>query len=83
MGNQQHLFDPDPAPWELDAAADRLVAEVALSDVPGGPYSYLVPDALRDALVAGMRVLVPFGRGNRDLVGYCVGLSPGRKSGGR
>ncbi len=76
MPSQQHLFDPDPAPWQLDAAADRLVAEVALSDVPGGPYSYRVPDALRDTLVAGMRVRVPFGRGNRTLVGYCVGLDP-------
>jgi primosomal protein N' (replication factor Y) len=77
MGEQQHLFDPEPTPWELDDAADRVVSEVALADVPGGPYSYLVPDKLRDQLVAGMRVRVPFGRGNRSLVGYCVSLGQG------
>lgn len=29
------------------------------------PYDYLVPDELRDSLLPGMRVAVPFGSGNR------------------
>jgi primosomal protein N' (replication factor Y) len=81
MSTQQHLFDPDPAPWELDAAADCLLADVALSSVPGGPYTYIVPDELRDRLTTGMRVRVPFGRGNRMLTGYCVDLRPDTAAG--
>ena len=44
------------------------VAKVALSRAVYAidrPYSYLVPDELRETLRPGMRVMVPFGRGNR------------------
>jgi len=75
---QRDLFDPDPLPWELDDAAEQLVATVALSQVPGGPYDYVVPDRLRGQLEPGQRVRVPLGRGNRALVGYCVGLESRR-----
>ncbi|WP_228714736.1 replication restart helicase PriA [Posidoniimonas corsicana] len=87
--SQQSLFDDDPAPWELDAAAQQMLATVVLTTGPDNQYDYLVPDELLDArrpetlLEVGRRVRVPFGRGNRTAVGYCVALgvkeAPGRK----
>ena len=38
-------------------------------------YSYGVPDSLRAAIAVGKRVQVPFGRGDRPTIGYCVRLS--------
>src|SRR5439155_17929356 len=38
-------------------------------------YTYGVPETLRTAVAVGKRVQVPFGRGDRAAVGYCVGLS--------
>lgn len=82
--NQQSLFDAEPPEWELDAQAKLLVASVVM---PKGPaknvtdfYDYLIPDKLADqrqpeSLVeAGRRVKIPFGRGNRTVVGYCVAV---------
>ncbi len=75
MTNQRELFDPQPAPWELDEPEDWLVATVVLPESPFGPFDYLVPDPLRVALAPAMRVRVPLGRGNRAVVGYCVQLA--------
>ena len=36
------------------------------------PYSYLVPDALAAAAVPGVRVMVPFGRGNKESEGLIL-----------
>lgn len=82
--NQQSLFDAEPPEWELDAQTNLLVASIVM---PKGPvksvtatYDYTVPDKLADqrqpeSLVeAGRRVKVPFGRGNRTVVGYCVAV---------
>ena len=43
------------------------------------PYSYLVPPELR--LEPGMRVNVPFGRGNRNVEGIVLSLEPGEEEG--
>jgi len=72
MPRQSNLFDTTPPQWELDDADDRLIAEVALTDQPWGPYDYLVPDKLRDSIEPGKRVKVPLGRGNRSVIGYCL-----------
>ena len=81
---QQSLFDTDPAPWELDDARQRLVASVVFPATPSGPFDYEVPDAMGSRLQVGCRVRVPFGRGNRPVVGYCVGLETRTlNSGGR
>ncbi len=73
MGNnQQELFDTDPPPWEIDDAGQQLVATVVLSEGPTGTYDYLVPESCRRETQSGRRVRVPFGRGNRTVVGYCV-----------
>jgi primosomal protein N' (replication factor Y) len=74
VSTQQPLFELDPAPWELDAAREQLIATVVLPEVPGKTYDYRVPDELRSKLEAGRRVRVPFGRGDRSIVGYCVQL---------
>ena len=71
---QQSLFDTDPAPWELDDAAEQLIATVVLSRGPVKPLDYGVPDELAETIEIGRRVKVPLGKGNRTVVGYCVQL---------
>jgi len=72
---QRELFDLQPQPWELDNAADQLVARIVFSSgAQDKPFDYLVPDGLRGQVAAGRRVRVPLGRGNRTVVGYCVGV---------
>ena len=56
-------------------------AEVVFDRPLDHAYTYAVPLALHDALAVGKRVLAPFGKGDRHLVGYCVGVNtdpPGR-----
>jgi len=69
---QQDLFETDPAPWDLDEAADQLVATVVFAAAPFGPFDYRVPDTLHNDVGPGRRVRVPLGRGNRGVVGYCI-----------
>ena len=38
-------------------------------------YQYAIPDSLSDQVKVGALVKVPFGRGNRFIKGYVVGLS--------
>ena len=38
------------------------------------PYDYLVPEPLEDSAVPGVRVVVPFGRGNRRTEGLVIGV---------
>lgn len=38
-------------------------------------FHYLVPDNLKQKIMVGMRVFVPFGRGNRLREGYIIGLT--------
>lgn len=38
-------------------------------------YQYAIPDVLADRAVIGALVVVPFGKGNRKINGYIVGLS--------
>jgi len=73
MSDQQRsLFDPEPEPWEADDQAEQLVAGIVLATGPAQEFDYLVPDALRDLVEPGRRVLVPLGKGNRQVQGYCV-----------
>ena len=77
---QQNLFDASPPEWEADAQVQRRVASVVLTKGPDRQFDYEVPEGFCDEerpdrfLEVGRRVRVPFGRGNRDVVGYCVGL---------
>lgn len=38
-------------------------------------FSYIVPEELNDILCVGMRVLIPFGKGNKTYEGYVIGFS--------
>lgn len=75
---QRQLFETQPEAWEVDALQQRLVATVVLGEGAPGEYDYLVPDGLCDETLAerlvevGRRVKVPFGRGNRPVIAYCV-----------
>lgn len=57
-------------------------AEVIV-DVPAmqtdQPFTYRIPEALRGLLTAGMRVEVPFGKGNRHIQGFIMSLFTGPK----
>ncbi|QDT17402.1 replication restart helicase PriA [Alienimonas californiensis] len=87
---QGALFDP-PEPtaeeiaagaamaWESAAAEDRVVADVVLNKPLMDAYTYLVPENLRDEVVPGRRVRVPFGRGprgGRSESGFVVAVRP-------
>ena len=39
------------------------------------PFQYIIPQELTDAVYPGVRVHVPFGKGNRDKTGYVIDLS--------
>ena len=59
-----------------------MLAEIAISTAVYAmdkPYSYLVPEGME--LRPGMRVSVPFGRGNRMVEGMVLTLSPGTGEG--
>ena len=38
-------------------------------------YQYLIPDRLKDKVMAGTPVIIPFGKGNRTISGYVVDIS--------
>lgn len=38
------------------------------------PFQYIIPDELSGVLRVGHCVLVPFGRGNKTVRGYCIGI---------
>ena len=58
------------------------IAKVAVSAAPYSidkPYDYLIPDALLEAALPGVRVTVPFGRGNRTSEGVVLARVRGEK----
>jgi primosomal protein N' (replication factor Y) len=71
---QQNLFELQPAPWERDDSDQQLVASIVFPTGPDKSFDYVVPDALRGLIDCGRRVRAPFGRGNRPVIGFCVGL---------
>ena len=59
-----------------------MIAKIAVSAATFAidkPYSYFVPDTL--AVAPGMRVTVPFGRGNRSCEGVVLSVEPGDPEG--
>ena len=56
---------------------ERLVAKIAVSAATyqiDKPYDYIVPDEFAETLLPGMRVLVPFSKGNRKTEGIVLGI---------
>ena len=59
-----------------------MIVKVAVSAAPYSidkPYDYLVPEALEETAVPGVRVTVPFGRGNRQSEGIILARGTGEK----
>lgn len=57
-----------------------IIAKIAVSAATywiDKPYDYLVPENLADKVVPGVRVSVPFSRGNRKCEGIVLALSEG------
>lgn len=55
-----------------------MIAEVVLNSITratDGVYHYLIPENLSDVVKVGVRVIVPFGRGNRKLEAYVLALT--------
>ena len=62
-----------------------MIVKIAVSAAPYSidkPYDYLVPEHLLDAAVPGVRVTVPFGRGNRTSEGIILARGEGEKTQG-
>ena len=58
------------------------IVKVAVSAAPYSidkPYDYLVPEPLLEAAAPGVRVTVPFGRGNRTIEGMILARVQGEK----
>ncbi len=78
---QRDLFDDDvtsagKTAWERAADRDRWTASIVLNRPVDTVFHYLVPDEFREQLGPGQRVRVPFGKGNRLTVGFCVAVGP-------
>lgn len=57
--------------------SEKSIARLAVSAAMywmDKPYDYLIPEKLRDTVKVGMRVLVPFSRGNRRCEAIVLGL---------
>ena len=39
------------------------------------PFQYRIPEEMENSAVVGAQVLIPFGKGNRKVKGYIIGLS--------
>ncbi|MDR0390496.1 MAG: primosomal protein N' [Planctomycetaceae bacterium] len=64
---------------ELDVLANRLVARVVFPSGYGAVLDYFVSPDLEGVIESGMRVIVPLGRGDRLVAGYCIGVQPYHK----
>jgi len=78
---QKKLFsppapEPELRPWEHAARADQRIAGIVFNRPLETVFHYVIPDGLRGLLGPGQRVKVPFGRGDRPTVGFCVEVGP-------
>lgn len=71
MSTQGELF-ADAMPWEEDDREEVELARVVFAEGLQGEFDYLIPPELLESLAVGMRVRVPLGRSNRQVVAYCV-----------
>lgn len=75
-GSSGFLFDVRPDPWELDDQARGTIVRVVFAEGMTEPLDYSVPDGLLEKVAVGKRVLVPLGRSNRSVTGFCVEVAP-------
>lgn len=71
---QGELFTPPPDLPDDPESIPTLFAEIVFDRPLDHSYTYGVPRRLMKAIDVGKRVMVPFGRGDRPTIGYCVGL---------
>ncbi len=74
------MWRADGQPPQEGGRALPLVARVAVDAATYAidkPYDYLVPQSLAGQARVGVRVTVPFGRGNRTSEGMILALGPG------
>jgi primosomal protein N' (replication factor Y) len=65
---QRDLFGAD----EVQPQASPLFADVVFDRPLDHAYTYAVPEGLRDVVGVGKRVVVPFGKGDKAISGFCV-----------
>lgn len=80
MSHQPNLFATDVPPWELDAQSECRAARVVFSEAPHGPLDYRVPEHLLEEVQVGVRLKVPLGKSNREMLGYCINVETIRQS---
>ena len=62
---------------EVALVPDTIIAKIAVADATftiDKPYDYIIPEPLTDAAAQGMRVSIPFGRGNRRSEGVILSI---------
>src|SRR5215203_1607518 len=70
---QRDLFPSEqPAPAAL--AAPGLFADIVLDRPLDTAFTYSVGPELHAHIAVGKRVRIPFGRGDRTVIGYCVNV---------
>lgn len=72
--HQPELFATDLPPWEVDARSQCRAARVVFAEAPHGPLDYRIPDPLAEQVQIGVRLKVPLGRQNREMIGYCIAV---------
>lgn len=71
MTRQRALFETPP---DEPPAEEACIAGVVIPGPVDKVFDYLVPPGLIETAEAGKRLRVPFGKGDRPTVGYCVRL---------
>ena len=76
--SQQSFFDNEPNEQENPfhdwmKTESVVLVQVVFPTGLDGIFDYLVPPELEGQLFPGMRIMVPLGRANRSILGYCVG----------
>ena len=73
---EQGLFGPiEPdktARGQTIASSEAKIARVVRADGGDSSYDYAIPEELVDSLKLGQRIQVPFGKGNRWQIAFCV-----------
>ena len=77
MTQEQGLFGPldkkdTPHPVRVVSAASAPLVRVAFDSGADQLFDYAIPDEMIGKLSPGQRLRVPFGRGHRDQLAFCV-----------
>ncbi len=72
QNTQLELFGSSTEPT---VPTEGLFAEVVFDRPLDQAYTYRVPEGLEEHIAIGKRVEVPFGKGDRATVGFCVGVT--------